>query len=153
MQPRVESSYGCKPKADRMLPAVLFFGGGSLVMAYAALSTASGLYAGFLWCVALVAFSYAVAPVWCLSRDQHITITSTAIRMPRSPFSSSSVEVPFSAIFYWRSDQHQCWFVADLPGSRRTFFIKRSLLPAQDAFDQICRVLNEKAPNKAAPAV
>jgi hypothetical protein len=146
MQSQGESVYRYKAKADRLLLPILFFFGGSLVIAHAALSTARGFYSAFLWLVAFASLAYAGVPVWCLTRHQHITITPTSIRVPSSPLSSGTLEIPYAAISYLHADGGRCAFVFAISSSRRTFCIKQSLLPSQQDFDEICRVLYERAP-------
>jgi hypothetical protein len=146
MQSQGESVYRYKTKAGKVFLPMLFFFGGSLIIAHAAFSTARGFYSAFLWVVAFASLAYAGVPIWCLTRDQHITITPTSIRVPSSPLCSSTLEIPYTAISYLHSDSGRCAFVFAISASRHTFCIKQSLLPSQQDFDEICRVLYERAP-------
>jgi hypothetical protein len=153
MQSPTESVYRYKAKADGVLLPILFFFGCSLITAHAALTTTRGLYSAFLWFIAVIALAYVTVPVWCLTRDQHITITPSAIRVPRSPLTSDTFEIPYTAISYLHTDGGRCAFVFTISASHRTFCIKQSLLPSQQDFDEICRVLYERAPKNETRAV
>ena len=149
MQSRVDSVYRYKAKGDGVLLPIMFFFAGSLVIAHAACSTARGFSAVFLWFVALISLAYAVVPIWCLTRDQRIAITREAIRVPKSPFSSGALEIPYTAISYLHSNGRRCAFVFASSGGPLTFCIKQSLLPSQHDFDEISRILHERVQGNA----
>lgn len=137
--------YSYKPKAERLLLPILFFLAGSFIVAYTAHSAAPGFSSAFLWLISVILFAYAAIPIWFLIRNQRLTITETAIRVPQSTLISRTREIPFVAISYMRLDHRACTLVVSAP-SRRVFIIKRSLLPNQQAFDEIRRILRERVP-------